>query len=69
MLRKGDLEGALVQFAELIKASPGDDEAEMKVGLLNERLGRNRAAVQVYTGILARNPNFIPAYLALGELQ
>lgn len=67
LLRKGDLDGALGRFAEIVKTAPKEIDARMRVGLINERIGNNKQAVQAYQSIVDENPHYVPAYLALGE--
>jgi predicted Zn-dependent protease len=65
-LSAGDLDGALADIQEALKASSGDREDLQINGDVLMKLGRTEDAIGVYKQILAKNPNDRFALISMG---
>ena len=66
LVRKGDLEGARNQFTQIVKIARKDAEAQMRIGSIDEKLGKGKQATEVYSALIESDPQFVQAYVALG---
>jgi tetratricopeptide (TPR) repeat protein len=67
-LLNGNNEHAQKNFRRTIKLRPDDKNAQVKLALTHELSGEEDMAIMVYSTIIEKNPNYIPAIYSLANL-
>jgi tetratricopeptide (TPR) repeat protein len=67
-LAAGNLEKARVEFRNALQIAPTDSEARYENGLVDEKLGNQREAVQFYRGAIDVNTDNVKARVGLARL-
>lgn len=64
--KRGDLEGALSSYNEVLKVDESFFQAHYQIGVIQSKMGDKDAAVTSYEKALAVNPKFYKGFFALG---
>ena len=64
--KRGDLEGALASYDEVLKVDESFFQAHYQIGVIQSKMGDKSAAVASYEKALAVNPKFYKGFFALG---
>ena len=67
-LNAGNYEKARVEFQNALQISPVDPEARFEIGVVDEKLGKNREAAQFYQGTIDVSPDHLGARTRLARL-
>ncbi|MEC7872381.1 MAG: tetratricopeptide repeat protein [Candidatus Neomarinimicrobiota bacterium] len=66
LYKRGDLEGALSSYDEVLSVDKTFYQAHFQVGVIQSKMGNKDLAVQSYEKSIEINPQFYKAYFALG---
>jgi tetratricopeptide (TPR) repeat protein len=64
--KRGDLEGALASYDEVLKVDESFFQAHYQIGVIQSKMGDKNASVSSYEKALAVNPKFYKGFFALG---
>jgi tetratricopeptide (TPR) repeat protein len=64
----GDARGAVEQFEEVVRLSPGYAQAHYSLGVFMEASGRNEQAIERFSAAVRQEPTYIEARLRLARL-
>jgi tetratricopeptide (TPR) repeat protein len=64
--KRGDLEGALSSYEEVLKVDDTFYQAYYQIGVIQSKMGDKELAISTYEKALNVNPQFYKGYLALG---
>jgi len=69
LLRRGNNDGALQEFAKLAKAAPNDRQAQLRLASVNLLLGKEAEGLRILMEILKRNPKDTDALLLRSRVR
>jgi tetratricopeptide (TPR) repeat protein len=67
-LDAGNLEKARIEFQNALQISPKNAQARFEMGVVDEKLGRQRDAAQFYQGVIDVSPDHVEARTRLARL-